>query len=169
MTDFSLISKQHQAAHSKTIMDCSKMQTGAHCISGKMGPPLTNIFADARLFTRPSLTMYHFATSDHVRRQSCCRLSSPERKSLHIRGCSTAGLCHLPLIVPPDCGFRVGTTTIKWEEGKVIAFDDSVEHEAWNNSAFYRLVLIFDIWRPELTQTERDQITAIFDVVDNYR
>ncbi len=78
-------------------------------------------------------------------------------------------ICHLPLIVPPDCGFRVGTTTIKWEEGKVIAFDDSVEHEAWNNSAFDRLVLIFDIWRPELTQTERDQITAMFDVVDNYR
>ena len=78
-------------------------------------------------------------------------------------------ICHLPLIVPPDCGFRVGATTIQWKEGKIIAFDDSVEHEAWNNSAFDRLVLIFDIWRPELTMRERDQITAMFEIVDNYR
>jgi hypothetical protein len=78
-------------------------------------------------------------------------------------------ICHLPLIVPPDCGFRVGGSTIEWEEGKVIAFDDSVEHEAWNNSAFDRLVLIFDIWRPELTTSECYQITAMFEVVDGYR
>ena len=78
-------------------------------------------------------------------------------------------ICHLPLVVPPDCGFRVGGSTIEWQEGKVIAFDDSVEHEAWNNSAYDRLVLIFDIWRPELSQSERDQITAMFDIVDNYR
>jgi aspartyl/asparaginyl beta-hydroxylase (cupin superfamily) len=78
-------------------------------------------------------------------------------------------ICHLPLIVPPDCGFRVGGSTIEWEEGKVIAFDDSVEHEAWNNSAFDRLVLIFDIWRPELTTGECEQITAMFEVVDGYR
>lgn len=78
-------------------------------------------------------------------------------------------ICHLPLIVPPDCGFRVGGTTIEWQEGKVIAFDDSVEHEAWNNSAFDRLVLIFDIWRPELSREERAQITAMFAAVDGYR
>jgi aspartyl/asparaginyl beta-hydroxylase (cupin superfamily) len=78
-------------------------------------------------------------------------------------------ICHLPLVVPPNCGFRVGGSTIEWQEGKVIAFDDSVEHEAWNNSAYDRLVLIFDIWRPELSQSERDQITAMFDIVDNYR
>jgi len=78
-------------------------------------------------------------------------------------------ICHLPLIVPPDCGFRVGSETIAWQEGKIIAFDDSVEHEAWNNSAFDRLVLIFDIWRPEITAEERAQITAMFAAVDNYR
>ena len=78
-------------------------------------------------------------------------------------------ICHLPLIVPPDCVFRVGGETIQWQEGKVIAFDDSVEHEAWNNSAFDRLVLIFDVWRPEVSPAERAQITAMFDIVDNYR
>ena len=78
-------------------------------------------------------------------------------------------ICHLPLIVPPDCGFRVGSETIEWVEGKVIAFDDSVEHEAWNNSDFDRLVLIFDIWRPELSVAEQKQVTAMFAAVDNYR
>lgn len=78
-------------------------------------------------------------------------------------------ICHLPLVVPPDCGFRVGTETIEWQEGKVIAFDDSVEHEAWNDSAFDRLVLIFDIWRPELEESEQAQIRTMFSIVDNYR
>jgi aspartyl/asparaginyl beta-hydroxylase (cupin superfamily) len=77
-------------------------------------------------------------------------------------------ICHLPLVVPPDCGFRVGGKTIEWTEGKMIAFDDSVEHEAWNNSAYDRLVLIFDIWRPELSREEQEQVTAMFAAVDNY-
>lgn len=77
-------------------------------------------------------------------------------------------ICHLPLVVPPDCGFRVGSETIIWHEGKMIAFDDSVEHEAWNNSAYDRLVLIFDIWRPELSLAEREQVTAMFAAVDSY-
>lgn len=77
-------------------------------------------------------------------------------------------ICHLPLIVPPDCGFRVGNQTIEWQEGRVIAFDDTVEHEAWNNSAFDRLVLIFDVWRPELSLTEQEQIVAMFAAVDSY-
>jgi hypothetical protein len=82
---------------------------------------------------------------------------------------NTRLICHLPLVVPPECGFRVGSKTIAWQEGKVIAFDDTVEHEAWNDSAFDRLVVIFDIWRPEITQAEREQITALFAAVDAYR
>jgi hypothetical protein len=82
---------------------------------------------------------------------------------------NTRLICHLPLVVPPDCGFRVGSDTIVWQEGKVIAFDDTVEHEAWNNSAFDRLVVIFDIWRPEITPAEREQIAALFAAVDAYR
>ena len=78
-------------------------------------------------------------------------------------------ICHLPLVVPPGCGFRVGNETIEWQEGKIIVFDDSVEHEAWNNSEFDRLVLIFDIWRPEISEPERAQIAAMFAAVDSYR
>jgi aspartyl/asparaginyl beta-hydroxylase (cupin superfamily) len=70
--------------------------------------------------------------------------------------------CHLPLIVPPDCGFRVGNEVRQWEEGKLLIFDDSIEHEAWNGSGQDRVVLIFDIWRPELSAQERSELTALF-------
>jgi aspartyl/asparaginyl beta-hydroxylase (cupin superfamily) len=70
--------------------------------------------------------------------------------------------CHLPLIVPPRCGFRVGNEVRKWEEGKLLIFDDTIEHEAWNDSAEDRVVLIFDIWRPELSDQERREVSALF-------
>jgi aspartyl/asparaginyl beta-hydroxylase (cupin superfamily) len=70
-------------------------------------------------------------------------------------------ICHLPLIVPPGCGFRVGAETRAWEPGKAFVFDDTIEHEAWNDSERMRVVLIFDIWHPDLTPPERAMITAM--------
>lgn len=57
---------------------------------------------------------------------------------------------HLPLIVPDveKCGIRVGEETHHWEEGKLVVFDDSFEHEAWNQSDGRRVVLMFDIPNP---------------------
>jgi aspartyl/asparaginyl beta-hydroxylase (cupin superfamily) len=69
--------------------------------------------------------------------------------------------CHLPLIVPPNCGFRVGSETRQWQEGKVLVFDDTIEHEAWNDSGEDRVVLIFDVWRPELSEQERQEVAAL--------
>lgn len=77
---------------------------------------------------------------------------------------NTRLICHLPLIVPPGCGFRVGNQVREWEVGKLILFDDTVEHEAWNNSDEDRVVLIFCIWRPELSEQERREISALFSV-----
>lgn len=77
-------------------------------------------------------------------------------------------ICHLPLIVPPGCGFRVGGEVREWHVGKLTVFDDSVEHEAWNDGPDDRVVLIFDIWRPELTHDERDAITTMFGAIDSY-
>ena len=70
--------------------------------------------------------------------------------------------CHLPLIVPPGCRFRVGNEVREWEEGKLLIFDDTIEHEAWNDSGEDRIILIFDIWRPELTEQEKEELTALF-------
>lgn len=71
-------------------------------------------------------------------------------------------ICHLPLIVPPGCGFRVGNEVREWEVGKLLIFDDTIEHEAWNNGSDDRVVLIFDIWRPDLSDAERAAVTALF-------
>lgn len=75
-------------------------------------------------------------------------------------------ICHLPLIVPPGCGFRVGNEVREWEEGKLLIFDDTIEHEAWNESEDDRIVLIFDIWRPELSEEERRAVAALFETID---
>jgi aspartate beta-hydroxylase len=75
---------------------------------------------------------------------------------------------HLPLIVPPGCGFRVGSETREWVPGKAWVFDDTIEHEAWNTSDVPRAVLIFDIWNPFLSAAERDLIRAATEVVGRY-
>jgi aspartyl/asparaginyl beta-hydroxylase (cupin superfamily) len=77
-------------------------------------------------------------------------------------GVSNARLvCHLPLIVPPDCSFRVGAETRAWEPGRAFVFDDTIEHEARNDSDALRVVLIFDIWAWALSPGEREAVAAI--------
>jgi hypothetical protein len=78
-------------------------------------------------------------------------------------------ICHLPLIVPEGCWLRVGNETREWEEGKLVIFDDSIEHEAMNPSDDLRIILLFDIWRPELTETERQAISGIFNAIDSFQ
>jgi aspartate beta-hydroxylase len=75
---------------------------------------------------------------------------------------------HLPLIVPPDCGFRVGSETREWIPGKAWVFDDTIEHEAWNGSDAPRAVLIFDIWNPYLSEDERNRVRAAIETVGSY-
>lgn len=75
-------------------------------------------------------------------------------------------IIHLPLIVPARCGFRVGGETREWREGEAFAFDDTIEHEAWNDSDELRAVLIFDVWNPHLIATERDLVRTMFAVSD---
>jgi aspartyl/asparaginyl beta-hydroxylase (cupin superfamily) len=68
---------------------------------------------------------------------------------------------HLPLVVPGDCGFRVGAETRAFEAGKAWAFDDTIEHEAWNDSGEPRAILIFDIWNPLLSEAERAAVRVV--------
>jgi aspartate beta-hydroxylase len=75
---------------------------------------------------------------------------------------------HLPLIVPPDCGIRVGTETRGWKEGTCIAFDDTYEHEAWNKSDKTRVVMIFDTWNPALTLPEREGIRIAIEELGRF-
>jgi aspartyl/asparaginyl beta-hydroxylase (cupin superfamily) len=75
---------------------------------------------------------------------------------------------HLPLIVPPNCGFRVGSTTREWVPDQAWVFDDTIEHEAWNLSDTPRAVLIFDIWNPLLSPAERDMVQTATEVYGRY-
>ncbi len=65
---------------------------------------------------------------------------------------------HLPLIVPQGCGYRVGNVARQWQVGEAFVFDDTIEHEAWNDSDHTRVVLIADIWHPQLSDLERELI-----------
>ncbi len=68
---------------------------------------------------------------------------------------------HLPLIVPPGCRYRVGYEERDWKVGEALIFDDSIEHEARNDSDEMRVVLIFDTWNPLLEPAERDMVKAM--------
>ena len=80
---------------------------------------------------------------------------------------NTRAIIHLPLIVPDHCGFRVGGETRPWVEGVPFAFDDTIEHEAWNESDEVRAVLIFDVWNPHLSQAEQKVIADYYATVDD--
>lgn len=82
---------------------------------------------------------------------------------------NTRLICHLPLIVPPACGkLRCGSEERAWEEGRLMVFDDSIEHEAWNDSDAERIVLLFEIWRPELDAREREEVSALLTLSGQY-
>jgi len=72
-------------------------------------------------------------------------------------------ICHLPLIVPPDCTLRVGNQQRQWQQGELLIFDDSMEHEAWNRSDQQRIILLFEIWRPEIGEADREALTLLLE------
>jgi aspartyl/asparaginyl beta-hydroxylase (cupin superfamily) len=79
---------------------------------------------------------------------------------------NTRAIVHLPLIVPEGCGFRVGGATRAWQEGVAFGFDDTIEHEAWNDSDQLRVVLIFDVWNPHLSEAEQQLLVRFFQAAD---
>ncbi|XP_023182256.1 aspartyl/asparaginyl beta-hydroxylase-like isoform X13 [Xiphophorus maculatus] len=69
---------------------------------------------------------------------------------------------HLGLVIPaPGCRIRCTDQTREWEEGKVLIFDDSFEHEVWQEADSYRLIFIVDVWHPELSQYQRQTLSPI--------
>ena len=81
---------------------------------------------------------------------------------------NTRLICHLPLITNADCAIRVGNETRTWQQGRLLIFDDSIEHEAWNRGSATRIILLFEIWRPEISMDERVALTAIFEAITAY-
>jgi aspartyl/asparaginyl beta-hydroxylase (cupin superfamily) len=79
----------------------------------------------------------------------------------HTGSANTRLLVHLPLILPGPARFRVGNVTRDWRLGEAWVFDDTIEHEAWNDADQPRAILIFDIWNPLISLAERKLISAM--------
>lgn len=88
-------------------------------------------------------------------------LDAKTRIPAHTGVSNTRLIIHLPLIVPPGCGFRVGAERREWHPGKAFVFDDTFEHEAWNDSDEPRAVLILDIWNPHMSAAEREMVRRV--------
>lgn len=71
---------------------------------------------------------------------------------------------HLGLVVPPGPRIRVGNETRTWKQGKFIVFDDSFEHEVWHDGSKPRLVLMIDLWHPEITKEQRASISPLLPI-----
>jgi aspartate beta-hydroxylase len=82
---------------------------------------------------------------------------------------NTRLVAHLPLMVPDDCALKVGGELHAWQEGRVVVFDDTYEHEAWNRSSKTRVVLIFDLWSPYLSEAERAAFADLVGAMGDFR
>jgi aspartyl/asparaginyl beta-hydroxylase (cupin superfamily) len=71
-------------------------------------------------------------------------------------------------MVPPGCGLQVHDATRTPAEGKLLIFDDTWQHSAWNNSDQQRVVLIFELWHPDLTEREQEAIARSFDARERW-
>lgn len=78
-------------------------------------------------------------------------------------------VAHLPLVVPEGCRYRVGYDWRQWREGKCWVFDDTIEHEARNDSDQTRVILMFDVWNPLLGREEREMASALAGAMREWR
>jgi len=81
---------------------------------------------------------------------------------------NTRLIVHLGVKVPERCAFRVGNETREWRRGKAWVFDDTIEHEARNDSDKLRVILIFDIWNPYLSVAERELVCELLAAQREY-
>jgi aspartyl/asparaginyl beta-hydroxylase (cupin superfamily) len=95
-------------------------------------------------------------------------LAPRTRIPAHTGVTNTRFIVHLPLVVPPACGFRVGAERRDFREGRAWVFDDTFEHEAWNDSDEPRIILILDVWNSFLTGAERDLVATVTHAVQEY-
>lgn len=77
---------------------------------------------------------------------------------------------HLPLVVPggstssgvDQVGLQVGAHRRQWVEGQALVLDDAYPHHVWNESTEARVILLVDIWHPDVSRGERQEIVQLF-------
>lgn len=83
----------------------------------------------------------------------------------HVGMLNTRLICHIPILTAPACWFRVGSERREWIDGVPLVFDDSIDHEARNDGPQERVILLFEIWRPEIDEADREAIGRIFQAI----
>jgi beta-hydroxylase len=86
------------------------------------------------------------------------RLAPRTHVKPHVGWAASVYRLHLALDVPPGCRLRVAAETRSWQEGRCLIFDDTAEHEAWNDSALPRGVLLLDFLRPGFSGSVADHV-----------
>lgn len=90
------------------------------------------------------------------------RVKARTKIAAHRGGSNMRVRLHLGILIPEgDCKLRVDQEVTGWTAGKCMVFDDFYEHEVWNNTDQDRLVLVVDLWHPELSTAERLCLEAI--------
>jgi aspartate beta-hydroxylase len=75
---------------------------------------------------------------------------------------NTRARCHLGLKIPSgDCGIEVDGERRVWTEGQCLMLNDHLTHRVWNNTEEERIVLVLDVWHPDLTATERKLLAGL--------
>ncbi len=127
---------------------------------------------DAEIFFPRTLSALALAPQPSVPGRSPSAMFSALKPRTRIPphvGVSNARLVlHLPLIVPENCGFRVGSETRSWKVGTAWVFDDTIEHEAWNDSDALRVILIADIWNVFMTDLDRQVYARVVEGIDRF-
>ena len=157
-----------------------------HRLAGGQWQPLVNrmSWASVHLYSRgvanrpvidkfpvtlSALAQVPLATSNGNPAEVFVSVLAPRTRIPEHFGVSSAILtAHLPIVVPPGCGLKVHEETRTPEEGKVMVFDDTWQHCAWNDSDQQRVVLIFELWHPELTEREKAAITCSFEAREQW-
>jgi aspartate beta-hydroxylase len=112
-------------------------------------------------------TVKALSTLDGVSEAGMCYFSIMGPKthvSAHCGFINARIRCHLALVVPEGGLMRVGAESRGWDEGKAFLFDDSFDHEVWNESESGRAVLLFDVWHPDLTTVEKRALAHLMTV-----
>lgn len=88
----------------------------------------------------------------------------------HTAPCNFRLRCHLALDASTGFFIRVGNSTATWTTGKLFVFDDSFVHTVWHDEeqetghleVSERVMLIFDIWHPDIGHEEQQALNHIF-------
>lgn len=77
---------------------------------------------------------------------------------------------HLPLVVPGECALNlIDVGEHHWQDGKLMMFDDTFQHEAWNRSNSPRIVLLMDCWNPHLTVPEKIAVKQLIEMITAFQ